>query len=225
MEFMDKLIELIFSGFKNENYEKIILSVLLGLALFAPSYSYIFLYHRESFYRMDFLKLLFLSIMLNLIFFIVIYGYNFLIYEIKLKKKMKVLSENISEIEKAITNGLVLNDFVDDKTVDSCEYNNMLEEKKIDDKKNIFINSIASMLVTLFLMYFYFILKIILPFSFNNMEEFFLITLLFIVISSNFSILKEYFKFKRDIEYVFIGLIFICSIMVLFVNAYFYFIK
>lgn len=124
MEFMDKLIELIFSGFKNENYEKIILSVLLGLALFAPSYSYIFLYHRESFYRMDFLKLLFLSIMLNLIFFIVIYGYNFLIYEIKLKRKMKVLSESISEIEKAITNGLVLNDFVDDKTVDSCEYSN-----------------------------------------------------------------------------------------------------
>lgn len=89
---LSKFTEIIYDYWREKKYNEIIKIIILLLCFSSLGYMYLFLYNRNLFLSLDFLKLFFISIFLNSGFFIILYLYNDNFY-----KKLKSICGEIED--------------------------------------------------------------------------------------------------------------------------------
>lgn len=90
---MDEFIKAFKDIIENSKYGTLIKYIFFALSLICPSYIFIFLFRRNFFIKIDFMKLLLVTVSTNLLMFIMIYLFIFANMSVVLKSRK--LKENI----------------------------------------------------------------------------------------------------------------------------------
>lgn len=221
---LSKFTEIIYDYWREKKYNEITKIIILLLCFSSLGYMYLFLYNRNLFLSLDFLKLFFISIFLNSGFFIILYLYNDNFY-----KKLKSICGEIEDDQSAINNteeelSIELKNMIKQIMTKCDDYNNIENEKEESEylleitslikesiiknraiankyivlkKNNAFIETSEMMIVILTILYSVYFIKIVINLNIFESKNLVIIFLLLYLIKDSMKKIKFIIKYNR----------------------------